>query len=170
VNSGTAVISITGTNFMSSSTVRFNYQDRPTNYINSKTLQVRLSDSDLSSIGDFPITVGNMGPGGGLSNSVTLNVNNNQTTGSTATTKTDAGATWKTTDTNSATDVNSGNTTTSNNTGNGLSANALFASKGFLPSNFLQWIAVFFLILFIILIWRKLYSVDKYNSTPLKHS
>jgi hypothetical protein len=51
-----------------------------------------------------------------------------------------------------------------------LSANALFATNGFMPTTFLQWVFVFILILFIIALFRKLYVSDKYKATPLRHA
>jgi hypothetical protein len=172
LNSDTTTITVTGSNFISTSVVRFNYYDRPTTYVNSGTLQFQLNSSDVSSVGTFPVTVVNMGPGGGISNVVTFNVNKNpvvvSTTSKTNTTtasnakKTSTVA--KTTETNTTT--NSDNSTTDN----GLSANALFASNGFLPSSFLQWVFVFLLILFIILLWRKLYVSEEKKTTLVKYS
>lgn len=152
INKGTTTITITGTNFIPNSFVRFNNIDHPTTYINSGTLQFKLNSSDLS-VGNFPIVVANMGPGGGLSNVVTINLNKNQTTSSNTTS-------------GNTTSKTSGNV---NNGGNDLSANALFGSNGFIPSTFLQWVAVFILILLIIVLWRKLYVSEKDKVEPLKH-
>ena len=51
-----------------------------------------------------------------------------------------------------------------------LSANAIFASNGFLPSNFFQWLIFFIIILAIVFLWRKLYVSDLERHAPLKHA
>ncbi|MEK7572285.1 MAG: hypothetical protein AAB493_00275 [Patescibacteria group bacterium] len=173
-NSNTTIITITGSNFIQTSVVRFNYSDRPTTYISSGTLQFQLNSSDISNVGTFPVIVVNMGPGGGISNVITFNVNNNpviggatsKTNGTTVSNAKKTSTVAKTTKTNAVASANSNNSTTNN----GLSANVLFASNGFLPSNFLQWIFVFILILFIILLWRKFYVSDREREIPLKHA
>ena len=172
LNSNTTTITVTGSNFISTSIVRFNYYDRPTTYVNSGTLQFQLNSSDVSSVGTFPVTVVNVGPGGGISNVVTFNVNKNpvvvsttlKTKTTTASNTKQASTVAKNTETNTTT--NSDNSITDN----GLSANALFASNGFFPSNFLQWIFIFVLILFIILLWRKLYISEENKTTLVKYS
>ncbi|MEO5635292.1 MAG: hypothetical protein ABIS26_00735 [Candidatus Paceibacterota bacterium] len=52
-----------------------------------------------------------------------------------------------------------------------LSANAISARTGFLPSGLLQWIFFAILILLIVILVRKILGADKkYHSTPLKHA
>ena len=165
LNSGTNVVTINGFNFIPTSTVRFDYSERPTDYVNSKTLKFQLYPSDLDSTGDFSITVANEGPGGGISNIVKFNVNRNVVTSGTTTTKSN------TSETNTFTNTNSeNNITESNLSGNALSANALYASSNFIPSTFLSWLVIFLLILFIIVLWRKIYISDRDKAMPLKHA
>lgn len=52
---------------------------------------------------------------------------------------------------------------------NALGANALFASNGFLPTNFFQWLILFIIILAIVFLWRKIYVTDHERHAPLKH-
>ncbi|MEI7810275.1 MAG: IPT/TIG domain-containing protein [bacterium] len=144
-------ITVKGTNFLTSSVIRFNNTNQPTTYVDSQTLRFQVNSAMISTVGSFPIVVANPGPGGGLSNAVSLNVTGNQVLGASGT--------------NSTNSVNG----TSNTSGSDLSANALFAS-GFMPSGFLGWVLVFFLILVIVIIWRKLFATEKYNSAPLKHA
>lgn len=52
-----------------------------------------------------------------------------------------------------------------------LSANAISARSGFLPSGLLQWIFFAILILLIVILVRKILGADKkYEQTPLKHA
>lgn len=64
-------------------------------------------------------------------------------------------------------------TTVNKNTENesNLSANAVSARSGFLPSGILQWVFFAILILLIVILVRKILGADKkYHSTPLKHA
>lgn len=181
------VVTVNGTNFISNSTVRFNSVDHPTTYVNSGILRFQLTASDVSMVGGFPITVVNMGPGGGISNVIVFNITNIQTSNvanTVSSAKSSSGTVAKAKQSNTVAKANTSGsgagTTNSNSSGtdlagnglsaNALSANALFGSDGFMPKNFIQWIIVFFLILIIIAIWRRIYYVDKYQSTPLKHA
>ena len=76
--------------------------------------------------------------------------------------------TTKTTTTNSTnTSVNNANTGNNSN----LAANAVFGSNSFIPSRLIQWVIVAILILFIVVLVRRIYGgAEKYQSTPLKHS
>ena len=53
---------------------------------------------------------------------------------------------------------------------NMLGANALFASNGFMPNNFFQWLIFFIIILAIVFLWRKLYVTEQEKRVPLKHA
>lgn len=61
------VLTVTGSNFNSGSTVRWNGLDRPTTLISSTLLQAAISESDVSATGTAAITVFNAGTGGGVS-------------------------------------------------------------------------------------------------------
>ena len=75
---GTTVLNVrvAGSGFYLNSTVRFNGVDLPTTLVNANTLDVVLSEADLSAAGTFPITVMTDGPGGGSSNALDLVITN----------------------------------------------------------------------------------------------
>jgi len=73
-NSGAFTMTLTGSNFISSSVVRFAGFDRLTSYFNATTLTAQISSIDLETVGNFNITVFNPGPGGGESNQLVFNV------------------------------------------------------------------------------------------------
>jgi len=68
-------LTVNGSNFVSTSVVRFNGLDRTTAYVNSSQLTATIPASDLTAAGSFPIAVFNPTPGGGTSNAQTLTVN-----------------------------------------------------------------------------------------------
>ena len=76
VGSSGFTMTLSGTNFISSSVVRFAGSDRNTTYINSTTLQAEILSSDLQNVGHYNITVFNPSPGGGESNALVFFVNN----------------------------------------------------------------------------------------------
>jgi len=61
-------LTVNGTNFNSSSVVRFNGSNRVTTYVNSTQLTASILSSDLLTAGSYPVTVFNPAPGGGTSN------------------------------------------------------------------------------------------------------
>jgi len=61
------VVTVTGTNFLTSSVVRWEGADRPTTYVDATHLTVQLQNGDLALPGTYNITVFNPAPGGGLS-------------------------------------------------------------------------------------------------------
>ena len=68
-----------------------------------------------------------------------------------------------TTTTKSVKDVKAINNTDKNN---GLSANAIFGSSGFVPVNIFQWFLVLIMILMIVILTRKIVAKER----PLKHA
>lgn len=70
-------LTVNGTNFISSSVVRFNGSDKSTTFISSTQLTAQILTSDLTAAGTFPITVFNPSPGGGTSNPQTFMVTPN---------------------------------------------------------------------------------------------
>ncbi len=68
VGDATFVMTVNGTDFISSSAVRVNGQNRTTAFVNSTMLQATIPASDMSTAGTRSITVYNPGPGGGTSN------------------------------------------------------------------------------------------------------
>jgi len=67
---------VTGTSFVNGSVVRVNGVDRPTDFVSETTLAVQIPASDLAVGAALAINVFNPLPGGGMSNQLTLNVNN----------------------------------------------------------------------------------------------
>jgi len=76
------------------------------------------------------------------------------------------------TTTTKTTTTNSTNTSVDKtNTSSNLSANAIFGSNSFVPSRLIQWVMIAILILFIVILVRRIYGGrEKYHATPLKHS
>jgi len=70
------IVTLTGSNFISTSLAKFSNSYRPTSYIDSTHLAVTLNASDLQTTGSYTITVFNPMPGGGTSNGIAFNVNN----------------------------------------------------------------------------------------------
>ena len=68
-------LTITGTNFVSTSTVTFNAVPHTTTYVSATELKITLSTTDLGTAGTYPVVVTNPAPGGGASNSKNFTVN-----------------------------------------------------------------------------------------------
>jgi hypothetical protein len=69
-------LTVTGSGFIASSTVRWNASDRTTTFGSSTQLQAAILASDLATAGAVQVTVFNPSPGGGTSNSNTFTINN----------------------------------------------------------------------------------------------
>ena len=69
-------LTVTGTNFVSNSVVRFNGSNRATTFVNSSQLTAQITAADTTVAGSYPVTVFNPTPGGGVSGAVNLGVNN----------------------------------------------------------------------------------------------
>ena len=67
-----ALVTLSGSGFVSNSIVQWNGSARPTTYISATSLQVSLSASDTASSGTGQLSVLNTAPGGGLSASLPL--------------------------------------------------------------------------------------------------
>ena len=67
-------MTLTGTDFVSTSVARFNGVSRTTTYVSSTQLTATIPSSDLTTAGNFPITVFTPSPGGGESGSKTFTV------------------------------------------------------------------------------------------------
>jgi 6-phosphogluconolactonase len=65
---------VNGSNFVSSSVVRWNGTDRPTAFVNSSEIHAQISASDIAAAGTTNVTVFNPSPGGGTSNSLTVSI------------------------------------------------------------------------------------------------
>src|SRR5206468_3695099 len=65
-------LTVNGTNFKSSSIVRFNGAARTTAFVSATQLTAQILVTDIAAVGNFPITVNTPAPGGGTSNAVNL--------------------------------------------------------------------------------------------------
>lgn len=68
------ITEIDGANFVQSSVVRWNGQDRPTTFISSSRLTFQVTDADVAQVALVPVLVFNPAPGGGLSDAVPFRV------------------------------------------------------------------------------------------------
>jgi len=69
-------ITVNGSNFVGSSVVRANGQDRATTYVSPNQLQAEIQAADIAAVGTVAVSVFNPAPAGGTSNAATLTVNN----------------------------------------------------------------------------------------------
>jgi hypothetical protein len=74
--SGNFTLTITGTNFVTNSVVRWNGNPRPTTFVSSTQLTAAIPASDIATAGTANVTVFNPAPGGGESDAVTFTINN----------------------------------------------------------------------------------------------
>ncbi len=165
VGDSTRTITVFGDGFIPSSIVRVNNSNRPTTFIDSSHLLVKITDNDTYAYetnGEFYITVFNRAPGGGYSNAVVFTVNKviapvaNTSNGNTSP---------KTTQTENKT-----NNDAKSNYSN-LASNAIFGSNSFLPSGLIQWVIFAIIILLIIIFARKVFGAEKnYHEAPMKHA
>jgi WD40-like Beta Propeller Repeat len=75
-NSDGFTLTVTGTNFVSTSIVTVNGTDRRTSFVNSTTLEASMSASDTATPGQLQISVLNPQPSGGNSSAFPLNILN----------------------------------------------------------------------------------------------
>ncbi len=69
-------LTVNGSNFISTSVVRWNGSGRSTTFVSSTELTVAISAADIANAGTANITVYNPDPGGGASNGATFSINN----------------------------------------------------------------------------------------------
>jgi hypothetical protein len=69
------VLTVNGSNFVSSSIVKWNGSSRATSYVSANRLTASIAASDIAAAGVFLVTVTNPAPGGGTSNAQTFTVN-----------------------------------------------------------------------------------------------
>lgn len=65
-------LAVNGSNFMSTSVVRWGGSDRPTTFIASSLLSAKMAASDIAAGGTVPVTVFTPPPGGGLTDALTF--------------------------------------------------------------------------------------------------
>jgi hypothetical protein len=69
-------LTLTGTNFMSSSVVRWNGAARPTAFVSATQLTATIPATDIAAVGTAQVTVNNPAPGGGTSNAQAFSIGN----------------------------------------------------------------------------------------------
>ncbi len=69
-------LTITGTNFISTSTVTFKGASHAATYVSATSMTLSLTTTDQTTAGSFPVVVTNPTPGGGSSTAVNLAINN----------------------------------------------------------------------------------------------
>ncbi|MGD0220931.1 MAG: IPT/TIG domain-containing protein [Terriglobia bacterium] len=69
-------LTITGTNFLSTSTVTYNGVGHTATFVSASELTISLTTSDQAAAGTYPVVVTNPAPGGGNSTAVNFTVNN----------------------------------------------------------------------------------------------
>ena len=69
-------LTISGTNFLSTSTITYNGAAHTPTFVSSTQLTITLSTSDQATAGSYAVVVTNPAPGGGASSSVNFTVNN----------------------------------------------------------------------------------------------
>jgi hypothetical protein len=67
-------LTVTGTNFVSGSLVRWNGANRPTTFVSGTQLTAAIPAADVATTGNASVTVFNPAPGGGVSNPQTFNI------------------------------------------------------------------------------------------------
>ena len=169
--SGENYIIVHGTNFAYGAVARLNNSDRTTNFKNSTELNFLLLDSDTLRSGDYTVTVYNPGPGGGLSNGVRFTIMS-----PVAVARLDyvpSSATSSVRNANVSTGEVMGESVSGENQNfSSLAGNVLYGdgTAGFKPSGLTQWLIFAILVLLVVIVVRKLYFQNKYQSTPLKHA
>lgn len=76
VGGGQFTLTLTGTNFVGTSVVRFNGSDRTTMFVSATELKATITAADIANVGTASITVFNPTPGGGTTSPQTLTINN----------------------------------------------------------------------------------------------
>jgi hypothetical protein len=174
VGSGTKNVTITGNGFIPSSVARWNGSDRPTTFIDSSHLIIHLNSSDMNGSSGRYISVWNRSPGGGYSNAAFFAINgyaapSGGNTSGNGSTSANNNSNSNASTVEGASDMNGDGRITSEDY-SALASNAIFGSDSFMPTGLVQWLLFAIFILLVIIIVRKVFFVDKYHSTPLKHA
>lgn len=69
------MLTVTGTNFVGTSVVRFNGTDRATTFVSSTELKATITAADIANVGSGNVTVFNPTPGGGTTTAAVLAIN-----------------------------------------------------------------------------------------------
>ncbi|MGH8244969.1 MAG: beta strand repeat-containing protein, partial [Gammaproteobacteria bacterium] len=68
------ILTVSGTNFLASSVVRWNGSDRPTTFVSATQLNASIAAADVAAAGTATVTVFTPAPGGGTSAGLTFNI------------------------------------------------------------------------------------------------
>ncbi|MBI4654281.1 MAG: hypothetical protein HY752_04725, partial [Nitrospirae bacterium] len=68
------ILSVEGAQFIKDSQTQFNKKDVPTYFKTNESLQAHISQEDLTTSGNVPVTVTNPSPGGGISNTLKFSI------------------------------------------------------------------------------------------------
>lgn len=155
-NSGTKTVTVTGQGFTPSSVAKANGQNRNTTFIDSAHLLVEITSYDINRTdGGFYITVWNSNSK--YSNAAYFKI-------------TDAPLAYNNSKPIGYYPGQLENVDTNVN-GESLASSVILGGNTFLPSGIVQWVVVAILILFIIIIARKVFGArEHYDSTPMKHA
>lgn len=72
--SGAFTLTVSGSDFVASSVVRWDGQDRPTTYVSASQLTAAIAAADVATAGTATVTVATPGPGGGVSTGQTFTI------------------------------------------------------------------------------------------------
>ena len=74
VGSPAIVLTVTGSDFLATSIVRWNGSDRPTTHVSATQLTAQIPEADLAAVAMAAVTVFTPGPGGGTSSALTFTI------------------------------------------------------------------------------------------------
>lgn len=181
VGSGPRTVTISGSGFIPESVARFNGSDRNTTFVDSSHLLVNLTGGDMLGSSGRYVTVWNPAPAGGYSNGALFSINgyvdpSQKSIPQTTSTHTSSSSNVNTTSTRNTSSTNKNgsvlgaqNSNQQNDSFSSLGGNALYGTNSFMPSGIIQWLLIAIFILIVMIIIRKIFFADKYNSTPMKH-
>lgn len=186
-------ITIYGTGFKPDSIARWNSVDRPTTFVNANKLIMRLDPEDTATPGKYQVSVVNPSPEGGrFSNQKVVNVikgkvlgnvlgasTNTAGSGSTSGGYTmNANSTKSTTTAKSTTSaakstakkVASATTSANEKLRSNLAGAVINGDNSYVPNSLIEWLVVFALVLFSVILFRKLWLTPADHAKPLKHA
>lgn len=157
---GMVNITVTGRGFIPSSVARINGTNRPTTFVDGSHLLVQINTNEpYTTENGFYVSVANGEPGGGFSNAVFFALKGDMLPLS-------PGNAYPNT-------YNPGamNQSGYGANGQGLASSVILGGASFLPSGLIQWVLTAIILLFIVILVRKIFGGrERYDTTPLKHA
>lgn len=169
LGSGAKTVTITGDGFIPRSVARWNGSSRPTTFIDGSHLLIHLNASDMYGANGRYVNVWNPAPDGGYSNSIFFTINGYVAPNGNASIKNNTANNSNTGTVNGISDTNTDEPVTDSNYSD-LAGNVIYGANGFMPSGLVQWLLFAIFILLVVILVRKVFWVDKYHQTPLKHA